>query len=98
MEVARKRNKTRFEIFLVDEYSADVYQAAAYGSFGAIENDEERVARLHEAIAEKADPLWRSLNLSYLVIVTKDSFSGLTRESKRYTCTLEPDFRISGAI
>ena len=60
MEVARKRNKTRFKIFLVDEYSADVYQAAAYGSFGAIENDEERVARLHEAIAEKADPLWRS--------------------------------------
>ena len=86
---AKTDNRSPFDFFLVDEYSADVYQAATYS--GNTSSEENRLKQFVAARKKSAKVLQNEINLSYSVMFTRDSFPGPRKEAKRYTCWLKPD-------
>lgn len=96
LQLAKSQNRSPFDVFLVDEYSADVYQAAAYVGSGNVSSEEQRVQQFLKArkAKEKEKSLRYALNLSYTVMFTNDSFSGPQKEPKRYMCELEPGLTV----
>jgi hypothetical protein len=88
-------NDGPFQPFLVDEYSADTYQAAAYFSDASIQSEGARVQEFLESRSRGDEvALDAYLNLSYAVIYTKDTFSGPTKEFRTHRCTLAPNLSI----
>lgn len=96
LQLAKSQNKSPFDVFLVDEYSADVYQGAAYAEGGrvSIESEEDRLKRFLKARKNGKKDLRYALNLSYTVMFTHDSFSGPRKEAKGYSCELKPDLSV----
>ncbi|WP_116378162.1 hypothetical protein [Cupriavidus taiwanensis] len=89
MDEAKKEMQTPFEPFLVTEYSADVYQAAAWAAGKSITPDKELIQRHLKDLKEydKGKTLYQpSFYASYSVIYTRDSLSGPVREVKGYSC------------
>jgi hypothetical protein len=86
---AKSENTSPFDVFMVDEYSADVYQAAAYVGNGNISSEDERVKRFLKARKAGEKDLQFALDLSYSVMFTRDSFSGPQKEPRSYNCHLE---------
>ena len=88
-------NKGPFQPFLVDEYSADRYQATAYFSDISVESEDARVSNFLE-VRGGADEvaLDHYVNLSYAVIFTEDTFSGPTQEVRSYRCAMAKDMAI----
>lgn len=85
---AKSENTSPFDVFLVDEYSADVYQAAAYVGNGNASSEDERIKRFLKARKAGEKDLQFALNLSYSVMFTRDSFSGPQKEPRSYNCQL----------
>lgn len=93
LDLAKSRNTSPFEVFLVDEYSADVYQAAAFAGNGNVKTDEDRVKRFLEA-RKAGEDLRSALSLSYSVMFTHDGFSGPRKEPKNFMCEIKPGFKL----
>ena len=57
LEQAKTQNRSPFAFFLVDEYSADIYQAAAYaeGGRGSISSENDRIKRLPQGSEDERD-------------------------------------------
>lgn len=94
LELAESRNTSPFGVFLVDEYSADVYQAGAYVGGGNVSSESERVKRFIKARKDGEKDLRYALDLSYTVMFTRDSFSGPQKEPRRYSCQVEPGLTV----
>lgn len=96
LSLAKLDNKSPFDVFLVDEYSADSYQAAAHLSGGgSVSNDEKVIKDFLKARKAGEVNLFTKLNLRHTVIFTNDSFSGPTKEPKRYACFIEPGLTLT---
>lgn len=95
LQLAKSQNRSPFDVFLVDEYSADVHQAAAYVGGGNVSSEEQRVQQFLKARKGGEKDMQYALDLSYTVMFTYDSFSGPLREPKRYMCKLEPGLTFS---
>lgn len=93
LDLAKSRNTSPFEVFLVDEYSADVYQAAAYTGSGNVTSDEERVKRFLKS-RKAGENLQSALSLSYSVMFTHDRFSGPQKEPKNFMCVIKPGLNV----
>ena len=87
LALAKSRNTTPYEVFLVDEYSADIYQTMAYGT--NVLSDEQNAKRFLKS-RRSSKYLEVDLNLTYSVIFARDGFSGPTKESKAYMCFVKP--------
>lgn len=94
LELAKSQNRSPFDVFLVDEYSADVYQASAYVGGGDVSSAEQRAQQFLKARKAGEKDLRYSLSLSYTVVFTYDSFSGPKKEPKRFMCELEPGLSV----
>lgn len=94
LELAKSENTSPFDVFLVDEYSADVYQAASYVGGGNVSSESERIKKFIKARKDGEKNLQYALDLSYTVMFTHDSFSGPTKEPRRYSCQIEPDLTV----
>lgn len=92
---AKSENTSPFGVFLVDEYSADSYQGAAYAMGGNIAGEDQRVKRFMKARKAGSKDLVHELDLSYSVMFTRDSFSGPKKESKSYWCNVQPGLRVT---
>jgi tetratricopeptide (TPR) repeat protein len=94
LELAKSQNTSPFSIFLVDEYSADTYQAVVAIDGGSVSSQSERIDRFLKAQENGTKDLRYALNLSYTVMFTHDSFSGTIKDPKKYRCTIEPDLTV----
>lgn len=96
LKLAKSKNKSAFEVYLVDEYSADSYQAIAYTSGGHLLSEARRVEQFIKARDMGSPSLALSLEkqLAYTVIHTRDSFSGINKEAVNYGCLLEPGLKV----
>ncbi len=102
MRDARERGKP-FEPFIVDEYSADTYQAAA-----AVRNNGKplpQAKRIEITVSEfmkarDAGEFSRLASIvdngmdSFSVVVTSDSFNGPQRKVVNYSCSLRPGLKL----
>lgn len=95
LTLAKSQNRSPFEVFLVDEYSADIYQAAAHIGGGSVSSDEQMVQKFLKARKAGDQYFAQALNLSYTVMFTHDSFSGPKKEPKRYACFIEPGLTLT---
>lgn len=94
LEIAKSQNTSPFDVFLVDEYSADVYQAGAYMGGGNVSSESERIKRFIKARKDGEKYLRYALDLSYTVMFTRDSFSGPQKEPRSYSCQIEPGLTV----
>ena len=94
LELAKSENTSPFAVFLVDEYSADVYQAASYAGGGNVSSESERIKKFIRARKDGEKNLQYALDLSYTVMFTRESFSGSEKEPRRYSCHIEPDMTV----
>ncbi len=92
MQEARQRYKP-FEPFMVDEHSADIYQAATHLSGGKINKPGDisaRVKQYRERVKSGQDKnLSDPLDTRFSVMVTQDSFSGPQKQSIEASCEFE---------
>ncbi len=84
-----------FAYSMVDEYSADVHQAAAHLGGGKTSGDEQMIKDFLKARKAGDSNLESQLNMSYSVIFTTDSFSGPKKTTKSYHCWINPGLRVS---
>lgn len=94
LALAKSQNTSPFDVFLVDEYSADVYQAGAYLGGGNVSSESDRIKGFIKARKDGEKNLQYALDLSYTVMFTRDSFSGPQKEPKRYRCQIEPGLTV----
>jgi hypothetical protein len=88
----RESNTGPFASFLVDEYSADVYQVMAMTGATPFA---ERVATFRRSLEMSNGSRYApSLNSRFTVISTSDSFSGPQRKATNYDCELAPGLEI----
>ncbi len=90
MDYARSSYKGPFNLYMIDVYSADIYQLMA-GSH-AIETDEDRIkkARKYYSTFHELD-----LNTEFAILYTVDSFSGPKKIAKKYKCKFSEGPKIS---
>ncbi|MDI1259368.1 hypothetical protein [Aquabacterium sp.] len=91
LKLAKEQNISNFGFFLVDEHSADTYQATAYISgSGSTSSTDERLKTFLNRRQNKSPDLFFALNLSYAIMFTRDTLSGPMKEPKGYSCSLKP--------
>jgi hypothetical protein len=88
MKKAKEDNRGPFEVFMVDEYSADVHQAGAYLGGGAVMTDDARLKRFIAAKSAGQPDLRFALDMRYTVMFTEDTFRGPVKRPQRYSCRL----------
>jgi hypothetical protein len=88
MKRAKEDNRGPFQVFMVDEYSADVHQAVAYLGGGAAMTDEARLKRFIAAKKAGQPDLRYALDMRYTVMFTEDTFRGPVKRPQRYSCRL----------
>ncbi|WP_303293850.1 hypothetical protein [Marinobacter sp. ST-43] len=77
-EYADSRNNGPFSNYMIDQYSADVYQYQA--GRDALMTDDERIADLKESKE------YISFNTEYAILSTSDSFNGPQKSVDKYEC------------
>lgn len=85
-EYADSRNKGPFSNYMIDQYSADVYQYPA--GRNALMTDEQRI----EDLRKSKDYI--SFNTEYAILSTSDSFSGPQKSVDKYECEIEKGLKI----
>jgi hypothetical protein len=89
-----KDYKGPYSAYLVDEYTGDEDQAAAYLSGGSVRSTKQRS---QEFFARSKDSTLNPellLNLTFTGMVIGEDFSGSVRHPTNYTCQLKPDLSI----
>ena len=86
MQAARERYKP-FEPFMVDEYSADIYQGVTHTSGGKINKLGDIAAR----VKQYREQVNSRLDTRFSVMVTQDSFNGPLRRSINASCEFEAE-------
>lgn len=79
-EYATFKNKGPFSIYMIDKYSADVYQYPA-GKKSTMD-DEERIKDLRDSSS------YISFNTNYAILATTDTFSGPKKSVDKYACKI----------
>lgn len=95
VKLANEEKRQSFDVFIVDDYNADVYQAVAHLGGGSIQPDSERVDEYLKAVKNNPGDTSVTLNTDYTVIVTEDSFSGLQKKPINYTCDVGAGLKLN---
>lgn len=88
MEYSRSSYKGPFNLYMVDIYSADIYQLMAGAR--AIETDEERIkkAKKYYSTFKEFD-----LNTEFAILYTVDSFSAPQKITHNYNCKFSEGYK-----